>query len=372
MNDITLNDLIPNFRVYYKNGNEVVYRTIEYIRNPDEDKPNINVALTNLPFENNDLDKENEEKQTQNKTLMIKFIGEEDEETCNVNVNNNNVNISVIRNDFLFYDTELFINPIINFNELNPNIKVYYKDGNKNIESTIEYIRNPDEPNPNINVELTKLPFENNDLEKEHNLKYGEEQIKKKILMIKFIGKEDEETCLINLNNNNVYISVIGNDFLFYDTELYIKPIINLNSKLNLNELILNIKKVYYKNDNQEVERIIQYIRNPNESKPNINVELINLPLAEIENDNLENEEKQIPKKTLMIKFIGEEDEETCNVNVNNNDVNILVMKDDFLFYETELYKKNTQKKTGGKKRRLSRKKRRLSRKKRRLSRKRK
>ena len=108
MNDITLNDLIPNFRVYYKNGNEVVYRTIEYIRNPDEDNPNINVALTNLPFENNDLDKENEEKQTQNKTLMIKFIGEEDEETCNVNVNNNDVNILVMKDDFLFYETELY------------------------------------------------------------------------------------------------------------------------------------------------------------------------------------------------------------------------------------------------------------------------
>jgi hypothetical protein len=59
MNDLDLininfNDLIPEFEVYYIDGDEIgnrkfVNRKIEYIRNPNQVNPNIQVELNDLP-----------------------------------------------------------------------------------------------------------------------------------------------------------------------------------------------------------------------------------------------------------------------------------------------------------------------------------
>ena len=122
MNNITninFNDLIPNFRVYYRDGDEIIARTIEYIKNPDEANPNIRVELDQLPnpllqLDLDDLNNfENQPQETDptKKIIIIKFIGEEDEETGNVHLNDNNkVTILVMTdetNNFLFEETEL-------------------------------------------------------------------------------------------------------------------------------------------------------------------------------------------------------------------------------------------------------------------------
>ena len=113
--NITFNDLIPNFRVYYRDGDEIIARTIEYIRNPDEANPNINVELNNLPNsllpvdDFNNLDQVREPDLTK-KNIFIKFISEE-EEIGTVNLNDNNkVTILVMTDEthgFLHIVTEL-------------------------------------------------------------------------------------------------------------------------------------------------------------------------------------------------------------------------------------------------------------------------
>jgi len=154
-------------------------------------------------------------------------------------------------------------------------------------------------------------------------------------------------------------------------------------TNINFNDLIPNFR-VYYRDDKDEIiARTIEYIRNPDENNPNIQVELDQLPNPFLPSDLNDFENPQQPpqpdqtKKIIQIKFIGEE-EEIGNVHLNdNNKVTILVMTEEFVFYETELQKplQKTRGKAGGKrrlskKRKLSRKKRKLSRKKRKLFRK--
>ena len=43
--NINFNDLIPNFRVYYIDGDEIIARTIQYIRNPRPLIPNVDIVL---------------------------------------------------------------------------------------------------------------------------------------------------------------------------------------------------------------------------------------------------------------------------------------------------------------------------------------
>ena len=107
--NINFNDLIPNFKVYYRDGDEIIARTIEYIRNPDEANPNINVELNNLPNQLlpvddfNNLDQVREPDLTK-KNIFIKFISEE-EEIGTVNLNDNNKVTILVMTD----ETHLFL-----------------------------------------------------------------------------------------------------------------------------------------------------------------------------------------------------------------------------------------------------------------------
>lgn len=110
----------------------------------------------------------------------------------------------------------------IYFDELIPDVRVYFRNNEQDIVRTIEYIRNPNQVNPNTNIVLNQLPFGIIDNDFLNDLENQTNDETKRIIIIKFIGHENEELCAVNLNDNNkVTISVMGDDFLFYDTDLY-------------------------------------------------------------------------------------------------------------------------------------------------------